>query len=202
MSQTLAYVRVSTLQQDVTNQRYEVLEYARRNGIQVDYFIEIEISSRRNQRERRIDELVSRAEKGDTVIVSELSRLGRSTGEIIDLVNMFVKREVSLIAIKQGIKISGALDMQSKVIVTVFGLLAELERDIIAQRTREALAAKKANGKRLGKPRGTIQKSKLDSERERITELLSYKVPRSAIARVVKCSRVYLSRYIATRNLG
>ena len=116
--------------------------------------------------------------------------------------HVFVRKRVNLVAIKQNLNISGALDMQSKVIVTIFGLLAELERDIIAQRTKEALAAKKALGKRLGKPRGTIQKSKLDSERERIGELLSHKVPRAAIARVVKCSRVYLSRYIATRGLA
>jgi DNA invertase Pin-like site-specific DNA recombinase len=90
MSKTIAYVRVSTVAQDVQNQKLEILEYARKNDLRVDDFLEIEISSRKTQKERRIEELLSRLSTGDTLIVSELSRLGRSTTEVIDLVNGLV----------------------------------------------------------------------------------------------------------------
>jgi len=164
----IGYVRVSTARQDADNQRHEILEYANRHHLHVDEFIEIEISSRKDKKQRRIEELMSKLRPGDIIIVSELSRLGRSTSEVIDIVNEIIAREVKFIAIKQGLSISGQQDMQSKIIVTMFSLFAELERDIISQRTKAALAAKKAGGRKLGKPEGTIQKSMLDQHQDQI----------------------------------
>ena len=198
---TIAYIRVSTLQQDVSNQRLEILEYSRKNGLKVDDFLEIEISSRRTLKERRIEELISTLDKGDTLIVSELSRLGRSTAEVIGLVNELIRHRINLIVIKQGLRITAKMDMQTKVIVTMFSLFAELERDIISERTKSALAGKKANGIRLGKPKGTIQKSSLDDKREMIAELLKHKVAKAAIARMVGTSRTNLINYIRSRGL-
>jgi len=198
---TIAYIRVSTLQQDVSNQRLEILEYSRKNGLKVDDFLEIEISSRRTLKERRIEELISTLDKGDTLIVSELSRLGRSTVEVISLVNKLIRHRINLIVIKQGLRITAKMDMQTKVIVTMFSLFAELERDIISERTKSALAGKKANGIRLGKPKGTIQKSSLDDKREMIAELLKHKVAKAAIARMVGTSRTNLINYIRSRGL-
>jgi len=197
----IGYVRVSTARQDADNQRHEILEYANRHHLHVDEFIEIEISSRKDKKQRRIEELMSKLRPGDIIIVSELSRLGRSTSEVIDIVNGFIAREVKFIAIKQGIIISGQHDMQSKVIVTMFSLFAELERDIISQRTRTALAAKKASGKKLGKPEGTIQKSMLDQHQDQIKEFLRHGVSKSAIARMLGTSRSNLINYIKTRRL-
>jgi DNA invertase Pin-like site-specific DNA recombinase len=202
VSKTVAYVRVSTVEQDVKNQKYEILEYARKNDFRIDDFIEIEISSRKDRKKRRIEELMALLQAGDTLIVSELSRLGRSTVEVIDLVNELINKKVSFIAIKRGIRVSSKMDMQTKVIVTMFSLFAELERDIISERTKQALAAKKAGGAQLGKPKGKIQKSKLDGKQEAIREFLKHRVSKSAIARMLDTNRGNLIRYIRTRGLG
>jgi DNA invertase Pin-like site-specific DNA recombinase len=199
---TIAYIRVSTVQQDVTNQRLEILEYARRNDLKVDDFLELEISSRRTLKERRIEELLSRLQSGDTLIVSELSRLGRSTSEVINLVNHLIQLKVNFIVIKQGLRISAKMDMQTKVVVTMFSLFSELERDIVSERTKSALAAKKAAGQKLGKPKGTIQKSSLDDKQAVIRELMKHRVAKAAIARMVGTSRTNLIEYIRRRNLG
>ena len=201
MVKVTGYVRVSTVRQDADIQRHEILEYANKNHLHIDDFIEVEISSRRDKKQRRITELLERLEPGDTLIVSELSRLGRSTSEVIDIVNELIAKEIKFIAIKQGLNISGQHDMQSKVMVTMFSLFAELERDIISERTKAALAAKKAGGKKLGKPKGTLQESKLDPHQDRIKEFLQHGVAKSAIARMLGTSRNNLVNYIRTRGL-
>jgi DNA invertase Pin-like site-specific DNA recombinase len=197
----MGYIRVSTAEQDVKNQRYEILEYANKHILQVSDWIEIEISSRKDKKERRIEELLSKLQSGDTLIVSELSRLGRSTSEVIDIVKEIIDRQISFVAIKQNLNITSKLDMSSKIIVTMFSLFAELERDIISERTKQALKAKKDGGKVLGKPRGTIQESILDKHKEKIVELLAYGVPKKKIAVMVGTSRANLYNYIKSRGL-
>lgn len=201
MAKVTGYVRVSTVRQDADNQRHEILEYANKHHLHIDDFIEVEISSRKDKKQRRITELLEKLESGDILIVSELSRLGRSTSEVIDIVNEIIAKEIKFIAIKQGLNISGQHDMQSKVMVTMFSLFAELERDIISARTKTALAAKKAGGKKLGKPKGTLQESKLDPHQEGIKEFLQHGVAKSAIARMLGTSRTNLINYIKTRGL-
>jgi DNA invertase Pin-like site-specific DNA recombinase len=201
MAGVIGYVRVSTTKQDADHQRHEILEYTNQHHLHVDAFIEVEISSRKDQKQRRIEELMGKLQSGDTLIVSELSRLGRSTSEVIDIVNELIARKITFIAIKQGLHIAGPHDMQTKVMVTMFSLFAELERDIISERTKAALAAKKAGGKKLGKPKGTVQASKLDPHRERIVEFLRHGVAKSAIARMLGTSRTNLANYIKTRGL-
>uniref|UniRef100_E6QH51 Resolvase-like protein n=1 Tax=mine drainage metagenome TaxID=410659 RepID=E6QH51_9ZZZZ len=116
--------------------------------------------------------------------MTELSRLGRSTAEVISLVNALAKRNIRVITIKQNLDISQQ-DMNSKIVLTLFSLFAELERDLIGMRTKEALAAKKAQGKQLGKPKGTLQKSKFDKDVERIKELLDYGLSVRKIATIL-----------------
>lgn len=201
MSRILGYIRVSTFKQDAQNQRLEILEYARSKKLHVDDFIEITISSRKSPKERRITEALDNLNPSDTLIVTEMSRLGRSTPEVITLVNQLVENEVRVIVIKQNLDISQQ-DMSSKIIVTIFSLLAELERDLISSRTKEALAAKKAQGIQLGKPKGTIQKSKFDEDRERIEELLKLGLSGRKIATLLKYPNpVGLNKYIRSRNL-
>ncbi len=149
---TLGYLRVSTIRQDLENQRHEIEEYANEHGLMVDEYIQIEISSRKTTKERRIDELLEMLCKGDTLIVSELSRLGRSVGELCQIVDSLIKKQVKLIAIKQNMVINGKHDMASKVMITMFALMAEIERDMISQRTKNGLAVAKAKGKKLGNP--------------------------------------------------
>jgi DNA invertase Pin-like site-specific DNA recombinase len=120
---------------------------------------------------RRIEEVLQMLADSDTLIVTELSRLGRGTAEVIALVNELVARNIRVIILKQNLDIFQH-DMSSKMVITLFSLFAELERDLMSLRTKEALAAKKQQGKTLGKPRGTIQKSKFDADLERIKDHL------------------------------
>ena len=201
MGKTIAYLRTSTDKQDLSHQKLEILEFARRQGLHVDEYVEITISSQKTSKQRRIDELVQMLNKTDVLIVTELSRLGRSTAEVIAIVNALVERNIRLIMIKQNLDIHRQ-DMNSKIIITLFSLFAELERDLISQRTKEALAAKKAQGQTLGKPKGTLQKSKFDNETARIKELLGYGLSVRKIAKVLGYSNhIALNTYINKRGL-
>ena len=205
-SKTYAYLRVSTDKQDIDNQRLEILTYANKHNMKIDEFIEVEISSRKDLLKRRITELLGKVNKGDTVIVAELSRIGRSIVEVINIVNELVQKKVRLIAIKQALDIRGNGDMQTKIMITMFSLFAEIERDLISQRTKAALAAVRAGGKKLGKPKGTIGKSKLDPYRDFIEGERVYKAPISLIARklntmIGSCTRQNLAKYMKHRNI-
>lgn len=201
MGKTIAYLRASTDKQDLSHQKLEILEFARKQGLHVDEYIEITISSQKASKQRRIDELVQMLKETDVLIVTELSRLGRSTAEVIAIVNALVERNIRLIMIKQNLDIHRQ-DMNSKIMITLFSLFAELERDLISQRTKEALAAKKAQGQTLGKPKGTLQKSKFDNEAERIKELLGYGLSVRKIAKVLGYSNhIALNTYINKRGL-
>ncbi len=204
MAKMLAYLRSSTDKQDVKTQRHEILEYTNKEKLIVDEFMEVTVSSRKDSRRRRIDELLERLAPGDTLLVTELSRLGRSTGEVIMLINQLVSFGVAVTIIKQNLHLNGKpQDLTAKIMVTLLALFAEIERDFISLRTKEALAAKKAAGVLLGKPKGTIQKSMYDKDRARIEELLQHGVPQK---RIIEIHLGYgttksLSHYVRTRRL-
>ena len=201
MSQTLAYLRTSTNAQEVNNQKLEILSYAQKKNMKVDDFISSNISSRKTLKQRRVDELLARLCSGDTLIVTELSRLGRSTSEVISIVNALVDGNVRLLVLKQNLDIN-EYDMNSKIIITLFSLFGELERDLVSLRTKEALAAKKAQGVILGKPKGTIQKSKFDKDVDKIKELLSIGLSVRKIANFLGyTNHIGLNTYINKRNL-
>lgn len=201
MAKIIAYLRASTDKQDLNNQKLEILEYARKNHLVINDFIEITISSRKTSKDRRIDEMVSTLSDADTLIVTELSRLGRSTAEIIGLVNALVKKEVRIISIKQNLDIKQH-DMNSKIITALFSLFAELERDLISLRTKEALASKKSQGVQLGKPKGTLQKSKFDKDLEKIKELLALGLSIRKIAQYLGYNNhIGLTTYINKRHI-
>ena len=180
-SRVIGYVRVSTDSQYTENQRLAVLEWANRENVAVDDWIEAQASSRKSTAARRIDELMERVSDGDTIVVAELSRLGRSVGQIAILVAELVDRGIRLVCIKESITIDGDQDMQSKVMVTMFSLFAEIERDLISERTKEGLARARAAGKLLGRPKGP-GKSKLDGFEAEIRTKLKMGVPRKWIA--------------------
>ena len=201
MAKTIAYIRTSTDKQDLNNQKLEIFEFAKKNKLEVDDFIQMTISSRKTSKERRIDEMLLNLEDADTLIVTELSRLGRSTAEVIGLVNELIKKHVRVIAIKQNLDIKQH-DMTSKVMITLFSLFSELERDLISLRTKEALANKKAQGIQLGKPKGTVQKSKFDKDVVKIKELLALGLSVRKIANFFGYSNhIGLNTYVAKRNL-
>lgn len=201
MGKILAYIRTSTDKQDLNNQKLEILEFGRKRDLKVDDFLEISISSRKTTKQRRIDELMQTLNSSDVLIVSELSRLGRSTVEVISIVNEMAKRNIRLIVIKQNLDLSKS-DMTSKIAVTMFSLFAELERDLISMRTKEALAGKKRQGILLGKPKGTIQKSIYDKDIDRIKELLKLGLSVRKIAKLLGYkSHITLNGYLNKRNL-
>jgi len=198
---TVAYVRVSTDTQDITHQRLAILEFARTERMAVDEFLEVQASSRRSVKVRHLDVLLSSLAPGDVLIVSELSRLGRSVGEIITLVDNLVYQQVQVFALKEGLRLTGAQDLQSRVIVTLFSLFAEIERELLSLRTKEALAAARAAGKRLGRPPGARGKSKLDGKEQAIQTLLGLQVSKASIAKITGVDRSTLYHFMRSRGL-
>ncbi len=198
---TIAYLRVSKDSQDVKNQRLAILEFARHEHREIDEFMELQVSSRRSPKERQLDVLLARLEPGDTLMVSELRRLGRSVGEIITTVDTLVKKHIRLIAIKEGIRLEGRHNLQTKVMVTLFGLFAEIERELISLRTKEALAAARVAGKRLGRPPGRLGISKLDGKEADIRRLVALHVSKASIAKITGVDRSTLYHFIRSRHL-
>ena len=198
---TVAYLRVSTGSQDLANQKMAVLDYARQQHFTVDRFVEAQVSSRKTPAQRGIEDLLGTLAAGDRLIVSELSRLGRSLGQVIRIVDELVKRKVHFVAIKEAIRFEGKQDMQTKVMIALFGLFAEVERDLISQRTKEGLAAARAKGRLLGRPKGALGRSKVDGKEEEIWILLEKTVSKASIAKIVGVSRTALHHFIRTRKL-
>ena len=125
MGKTLAYLRASTDKQETSNQKLEILEFARKKEIKIDDYIELTMSSRKSSKQRRIDELINKLNPSDTLIVTELSRLGRSTAEVISLINALVENNIRVVILKQNLDIRQH-DMNSKIIITLFSLFGEL----------------------------------------------------------------------------
>ena len=143
---TVAYLRVSTAQQDVRSQRLAILEYARQHDLRIDDFIEATASGQASEKRRRLDELLNGLQRGDRLVVSELSRLGRSLGQIVAILDALAKAGVAFVALKENIRVEGERDIQTKVMTTLFALFAEVERDLISEHTREGLAKARASG--------------------------------------------------------
>ena len=175
---TVAYLRVSTRSQDLANQKLAILEFSQKRRFPIDQFIESRISSRKSPIERRIDEMLGMLQPGDRLLVSELSRLGRSLSQVIQIVETLVRRKIRFIAIKEAIEFDGKQDLRTKVMIALFGLFAEVERNLISERTKEGLAAAKAKGKRLGRPKGALGTSRLDGKEQDIRALLARMSPR------------------------
>lgn len=198
---TIAYLRISTVTQDCDNQRLAILDYAHRHKITIDEFISMQVSSRKTPKQREILELLKRLEPGDVLLVSELSRLGRSVGQIIQMIDHLIANRIRFVAIKENIELSSRQDIQTKVMVTLFSLFAEIERDLISERTKEGLAVARAKGKAIGRPKGTFGKSKLDGKEGEIRLLLEKEVGITSIAKIMGVSRTALRHFIRTRSL-
>lgn len=174
------YVRVSTQAQSVDSQKNSISRYCIEQKLMVDEWIELEMSSRKSTELRRIDELLDKLSPDDTVIVSELSRLGRSIKETLNTIEVIVNEKLSrLVLIKQNLDLnpSDKNNITNKILITIFSMLAELERDFISERTKEGLRARVAKGIKLGKPKGVIQASMYDKDREKILHLYQLGVP-------------------------
>lgn len=174
------YIRVSTTDQNLEGQKNLISRYCMDNKIMVDEWIELEMSSRKTMEQRRISELLDRLNPKDVVIASELSRLGRSIKETLNIIESILeKKQTRLILIKQNLDLNpkDKNNITNKVLITVFSMLAELERDFISERTKEGLRARAAMGIKLGKPKGTIQSSMYDNDKDKILHLHKLGVP-------------------------
>ena len=187
--------------QELNNQRLAILDYAHKHRVQIDEFLEVQVSSRKSLKERGIEGLFAGMSSGDLMLVSELSRLGRSVGQVIQIVDELVKNQIRFIAIKENIHLDGKQDIQSKVMVTMFSLFAEIERDLISERTREGLIAARAKGRVLGRPKGSHGNSRLDGKENEIQMLLGKKVSKTSIAKILDVSRSALLYFISSRQL-
>lgn len=193
------YIRVSTDKQTVENQRFEINNFVARNQIVIDRWIEETISGTKEVEKRRLGKLMKKLKSGDMLICAELSRLGRSLLMIMSVLHFCMKNEVQVWTIKDNFRLGK--DIQSQVLAFAFGLSAQIERDLISMRTKEALARKRAEGVILGRPKGRkSSKTKLTGQEKKIKELLDRKVSKCAIARILGVHRLTVTSFIKSVN--
>ena len=194
------YIRVSSDKQTVENQRFEIANFCKANGIEINGWIEEVISGVKTYDNRALGKLLARVGKGDLIICAELSRLGRNLYMIMDILYICMSKECKVWTIKDNYRLGD--DIQSKVLAFAFGLSAEIERNLISQRTKEALARKKAEGMILGRPKGghnSPEKYKLYGKEDLIRQLLAENVPMTRIAAVCKVHRNTLTSFVRER---
>lgn len=191
------YIRVSSDKQTVENQRFEINNFCKAENIKIDGWIEETISGTKSYDKRELGKLLKKVQKGDLIICAELSRLGRNLFMIMEILNICMTKEAKVWTIKDNYRLGD--DIQSKVLAFAFGLSAEIERNLISQRTKEALARKKAEGVILGRPKGrknSPEKYKLSGKETLISELLKEGVSKRKIAKICKVDRNTLARFI------
>jgi DNA invertase Pin-like site-specific DNA recombinase len=182
---TVGYIRVSTDEQDLNKQKHLLLEYAQQRQLIIGQFIEAEVSSRKTPKERRIVELQELLEKGDHLLVAELSRLGRNMLETLNIITTLSERGIQITFVRQPeLSTSGA---HGKLLLAIYSYFAESERDYISLRTKQGLAAARASGKLLGRPRGSRNRngSVLSPFAEQIRAYLELRLPVSAIRKLI-----------------
>jgi len=195
------YIRVSSDKQTVENQRFEINNFAKANNITIDGWIEETISGTKNYDKRELGRLLKKVKKDDLIICAELSRLGRNLFMIMEILHICMNKECRVWTIKDNYRLGD--DIQSKVLAFAFGLSAEIERDLISQRTKEALARKKAEGIVLGRPKGRKSSHvKLSGKEETIRELLTQNVPKTQIAKIFKVDRMTVAKFINDNQLN
>ena len=189
------YIRVSSDKQTVENQRFEIVKCSQKEGIPIDGWIEETVSGTKHYDKRELGMLIDIVQEDDLIICSELSRLGRSLFMIMEILNQCMNKGCRVWTIKDGYRLGD--DIQSKVLAFAFGLSAEIERNLISQRTKEALARKRAEGIVLGRPKGRkSSKLKLTGEEGTILKLRAEGVSISEIARIYKVNRNTVSTFI------
>jgi len=192
------YIRVSSDKQTIENQRFEIEKFCNHQNIIIDGWIEETISGTKNYDNRALGKLLKKVRKDDLIICAELSRLGRNLFMIMDILNHCMTKECKVWTIKDNYRLGD--DIQSKVLAFAFGLSAEIERNLISQRTKEALARKKAEGVILGRPKGRKSTTvKLSGYEKAIEKMLCDKMPKIKIARILKVDRMTVDSFIKSR---
>ena len=199
MPKTIAYLRVSTAEQDLQKNKAEILHLANEKDLGRVQWVEETASGKVSWTKRRIATVLNDLQSGDTLIVSELSRLGRSMLECMEILSIAVQKQVNVYAVKGNWQLDNSI--QSKIVAMAFSMAAEIERDLISQRTKEALAARRRAGKPLGRPKGT-GKSKLDQFRPEIEGLLANGSTQKFVANRYGTTEANLSRWLRKHRLN
>jgi DNA invertase Pin-like site-specific DNA recombinase len=196
----IGYLRVSTNKQDLENQRFSILRLANSKDWRKVDFVEEEVSGRVSYKKRLLGNLLNDLQKGDVLIVSELSRLGRSVLEILEILKTSSEEGVKIFGVKENREINGNT-IESKILSTMLALVSEIERDLISRRTRDALAAKRAQGVKLGRPKGVPGKSKLDGKEDEIKKFLDKGLNVSALAKIHDVSWTAMKNFLNKKVL-
>ncbi len=183
---TIGFIRVSTLDQDTEKNKLDMLQFANLHKLGNVEFVEEKVSGTKDYKKRKLGALLDNMNNGDVIIVPELSRIARSTIQILEVIQLTQDRGVTLYSLKENF-CNQDNSIASTVTKTIFALVAQIERELISLRTREALHARKASGMRLGRPKGK-GKSKLDEHSGEINRLLTLGVPKTIIAKQYGCS--------------
>jgi len=197
-TRTIAYLRVSTTDQDVEKNKSDILHLANEKGLGKVGWVEEQASGRISWRKREIAQVMEKLQPGDNLVVSELSRLGRSMLECMEILSIASQKQINIYAVKGNWQLDQSI--QSKILAMAFAMAAEIERDLISQRTKEALAAKKRAGMKLGRPKGS-GKSKLDKHRPEIEALLETGSTQRYIASRFNTTESNLSRWMKKHGL-
>ncbi len=195
---TIGYLRVSTQEQDLEKNKADILMHANKKALGNVEWVEEKISGTLDWKKRKIGEIIGQLKAGDTIIVSELSRLGRSTLQILEIMKVAKEKGISVFAVKGDWSLNGS--MESKIVLTMLAMVAEIERDLISERTKEGLRARKAAGIKLGRPKGP-GKSKLDSKSEEIVALLRNGSKQTYIAKRYGTTPANLNVWLKKRNI-
>lgn len=188
-----AYIRVSTDHQNIENQKHEILTYCQTHNIQIDKWVDETISSRKLLTERKLGKLLKKLKKGDILIATELSRLGRNLLEVMGILQHCLEKDCQIWTLKENYRLGS--DIQSKVLAFAFSLAGEIERQLISERTKNSLQRLKDEGKHLGRPHGFSYK-KLAKYHKRIVEMLDKNMTKAEIAKIMGCSWITIHRYI------
>ena len=195
----IGYIRVSSNKQTCEHQHYEIQQYAEHNNINVDRWIEETISSRKPLNKRKLGQLLSELQEGDILIAAEISRLGRSLLEVMHILEYCLNKSCCVWTIKENYRLGN--DIQSKVMAFAFGLSAEIERNLISQRTKASLESVRATGKRLGRPfSAQSKKLKLSRNTKKVKELLDMGLTRYRIAKIMCVKHSTVSNFINRRG--
>lgn len=183
----IGYLRVSTGKQHVENQKEEIQKFAARRNLKIDKWVTEVVSGKKNEHDRKLGKLLKSLRKGDVLIVTELSRLSRTLLNIMSILHRCLEKEIIIYSTKDGYAFDNSIN--SKVLAFAFALVAEIEHNLISMRTKEALAHRKSEGVRLGRPLGAIKQQVILENKEEIHRLLKSGVSVSAICRMYNVSR-------------
>lgn len=191
----VAYLRVSTEKQFLENQKEEILRFATKKGLNINKWYMETVSGKVSSKDRKLDELLNKMNPGDCLIVTEISRLSRTLLEVMNILNSCIKKGVVLYSTKEGYVFQD--DINSKVLGFAFGLMAEIERNLISMRTKEALARRKNEGKQLGRRKGDMPKMNiLKKNKKQLVKDYEQGTSCAALARQMGVSRTTMSRFL------